>query len=218
MSWSKEDKEAPRGYHHGNLKEALVRAALELIAQKGPAGFTFAEAARWAGVSPAAPYRHFRDRDELLASVALRGFVQFEAVLARAWDAGRPDPFVALERLGKAYLDFARTEPAYYSAMFEAAVPLASNPELRDAGDRAFAVLRDAAEKICAQIPARSRPPALMVALHIWATSHGTASLFGRGDAARRALPMSPEELLEAQVLVYLRGLGVPESKSGGPA
>jgi AcrR family transcriptional regulator len=218
MSWSKEDKEAPRGYHHGNLKEALVRAALELIAQKGPAGFTFAEAARWAGVSPAAPYRHFRDRDELLASVALRGFVQFEAVLARAWDAGRPDPFVALERLGKAYLDFARTEPAYYSAMFEAAVPLASNPELRDAGDRAFAVLRDAAEKICAQIPARSRPPALMVALHIWATSHGIASLFGRGDAARRALPMSPEELLEAQVLVYLRGLGVPESKSGGPA
>jgi len=218
MSWSKEDKEAPRGYHHGNLKEALVRAALELIAQKGPAGFTFAEAARWAGVSPAAPYRHFRDRDELLASVALRGFVQFEAVLARAWDAGRPDPFVALERLGKAYLDFARTEPAYYSAMFEAAVPLASNPELRDAGDRAFAVLRDAAEKICAQIPARSRPPALMVALHIWATSHGIASLFGRGDAARRALPMSPEELLEAQVLVYLRGLGVPESKSSGPA
>jgi DNA-binding transcriptional regulator YbjK len=71
MSWSKDDKGGPRGYHHGNLKEALLRAALELIAQKGPAGFTFAEAARWAGVSPAAPYRHFRDRDELLASVAL---------------------------------------------------------------------------------------------------------------------------------------------------
>ena len=109
MSWSKEDKEGPRGYHHGNLKEALLRAALELIAQKGPAGFTFAEAARWAGVSPAAPYRHFRDRDELLASIALRGFNQFEAALARAWDDGRPDVFVALDRLGKAYLDFART-------------------------------------------------------------------------------------------------------------
>ena len=108
MSWSKEDKEGPRGYHHGNLKEALLRAALELIAQKGPAGFTFAEAARWAGVSPAAPYRHFRDRDELLASVALRGFDQFEAALARAWDDGRPDVFAALDRLGKAYLEFAR--------------------------------------------------------------------------------------------------------------
>ena len=125
MSWSKDDRESPRGYHHGNLKEALLRAALELIAQKGPAGFTFAEAARWAGVSPAAPYRHFRDRDELLASVALRGFTQFEAVLARAWDDGRPDAFTALDRLGKAYLEFARTEPAYYSAMFEAGIPLA---------------------------------------------------------------------------------------------
>ena len=218
MSWSKEDKESPRGYHHGNLKEALLRAALELIAQKGPAGFTFAEAARWAGVSPAAPYRHFRDRDELMASVALRGFEKFEAALARAWDDGRPDVFVALERLGKAYLGFARTEPAYYSAMFEAGIPLANNPELRDAGDRAFAVLRAAAERLCAQTPARARPPALMVALHIWAMSHGIASLFGRGDAARRNLPMSPEELLEAEILIYLRGLGVPETKAGPAA
>ena len=215
MVWSKEDKDSPRGYHHGNLKEALLRAALELIAQKGPGGFTFAEAARWAGVSPAAPYRHFRDRDELLASIALRGFHQFEAALAQAWDEGRPDVFFALDRLGKAYLDFARSEPAYYSAMFEAGIPLAANPELREAGDRAFAVLRGAAEKLCAQTPARNRPPALMVALHIWAMAHGIASLFGRGDAARRTLPMSPEELLEAEVLIYLRGLGVAQPKPG---
>jgi AcrR family transcriptional regulator len=213
MSWSKDDRDSQRGYHHGNLKEALLRAALELIAKKGPAGFTFAEAARWAGVSPAAPYRHFRDRDELLSNVALRGFHQFEAALSKAWDDGRPDVFVALERLGKAYLDFARTEPAYYSAMFEAGVPLATNPELREAGDRAFAVLRSAAEKLCAQMPPRGRPPALMVALHIWAVAHGIASLFGRGDAARRSLPMSPEELLEAETLIYLKGLGISATK-----
>jgi AcrR family transcriptional regulator len=76
----------PRGYHHGDLKEALVRAALQLIAEKGPAGFTFADAARWAGVSPAAPYRHFRDRDELLADVARRGFEQFTLALSKAWN------------------------------------------------------------------------------------------------------------------------------------
>ena len=212
MKWSKDDKES-RGYHHGNLKEALLRAALELIAQKGPAGFTFAEAARWAGVSPAAPYRHFRDRDELLANVALRGFHQFENALSKAWDDGRPDVFVALERLGKAYLHFARAEPAYYSAMFESGVPLAPNPELREVGDRAFAVLRAAAEKLCAQMAPRDRPPALMVALHIWAVAHGIASLFGRGDAARRSLPMSPEELLEAETLIYLKGLGISTTK-----
>jgi AcrR family transcriptional regulator len=213
MIWSKDERGGSRGYHHGNLKEALIRAALELIAQKGPAGFTFAEAARWAGVSPAAPYRHFRDRDELLANVALRGFARFEAVLARAWDDGRPDLFAALDRLGKAYLEFARSEPAYYSAMFEAGVPPDISPELREAGDRAFAVLRGAAEKLCALLPPAQRPPALMLALHIWALAHGVASLFGRGDAARRTLPMAPEELLEAGALIYLRGLGLPDAR-----
>ena len=210
MIWSKDEKDAPRGYHHGNLKEALLRAALDLIAQKGPAGFTFAEAARSAGVSPAAPYRHFRDRDELMANVAQRGFEQFEAALRRAWDDGRPDVFTALDRLGKAYLAFANAQPAYYSAMFEAGVSPSASPELRDASDRAFAVLREAAEKLSAQVPSQKRPPALMVALHIWAMAHGVASLFGRGDAARRTLPMSAEELLEADALIYLRGLGLP--------
>jgi AcrR family transcriptional regulator len=209
MSWSKQGgRSGPRGYHHGNLKEALIRAALELIAQKGPAGFTFAEAARWAGVSPAAPYRHFRDRDELLIDVARRGFDQFESVLARAWDAGRPDAFAALDRIGKAYLQFARSEPAYYSAMFEAGIPPEASPELQDGTERAFAVLRTAIERLIATTPVRNRPPVLMMTLHIWALSHGIASLFGRGDAARRSLPMSPEDLLEAAVLIYLNGLG----------
>jgi AcrR family transcriptional regulator len=216
MSWSKQGR-GSRGYHHGNLKEALIRAALELIAQKGPAGFTFAEAARWAGVSPAAPYRHFRDRDELLADVARRGFDQFEAALSRAWDGGRPDPFTAFDRVGRAYLHFAKSEPAYYSAMFEAGIPLESDPELREAGERAFAVLRTATERLVATMPAMERPPVLMMALHIWALSHGIASLFGRGDAARRPLPMSSEDLLEAAVLVYLRGLGVVDVPGRSP-
>ena len=212
MIWSKGDDPGGRGYHHGNLKDALIRAALDLIVKKGPAGFTFAEAARWAGVSPAAPYRHFRDRDELIASVALRGFELFETALARAWNEGRPDPLIAFEAVGRAYLQFARSEPAYYSAMFEAGCPLEGNPDLRQAGDRAFAVLRSASEKLIEKLPAGSRPPAMMMALHIWALSHGVASLFGRGDAARRTLPMSAEDLLEAGVLVYLEGLGLRKS------
>jgi AcrR family transcriptional regulator len=186
-----------------------------LIAEKGPAGFTFAEAARWAGVSPAAPYRHYRDRDELLSDVARRGFERFEAALNKDWDDGHPDPATAFERLGKAYLQFARAEPAYYSAMFEAGVPLDGNPELRAASDRAFAVLRNATEHLIASMPSGSRPPVLMMALHVWALSHGIASLFGRGDAARRTLPMSAEELLEAGVLLYLRGIGLPDPPRG---
>jgi AcrR family transcriptional regulator len=208
MSWGKHG----RGYHHGNLKEALVRAALELIAEKGPAGFTFADAARWAGVSPAAPYRHYRDRDALLADVARRGFEAFADALTRAWDEGRPDVLSAFDRFGRAYLQFAKSQAAFYSAMFEAGISPDSDPDLRAASERAFAVLRGASEKLVALAPAKERPPALMVALHIWSMTHGIASLFGRGDAARRSVPMSPEELLEAEALIYLRGLGI----SGG--
>src|SRR3954447_23658745 len=209
MSWRKEHSRTERGYHHGKLKEALLQAALGLIAEKGAAGFTFADAARMAGVSPAAPYRHFRDRDELLASIAQRGFELFETVLSKAWDDGRPDTVTASERVGKAYLAFAREEPAFYSSMFESGVSVDVNPALMAASERAFSVLRAAAERLAAlSPPGTPRPPALMMALHIWSMSHGVASLFARGDASRRKLPMSAEDLLEAEVLIYLRGLG----------
>jgi len=210
MSWTRQDEASKRGYHHGNLREALVRAALDLIAKKGPAGFTFADAARWAGVSSAAPYRHYRDRDALMADVARRGFELFAARLRHAWNDGRPNINTAFENVGRAYLGFARDEPAHYSAMFEAGVAHDSDPALREVANRAFEVLRHAAEALCAAMPGPQRPPALMVALHVWALSHGIASLFARGDGGRRTLPMSPEELLEAGVLVYLRGLGTP--------
>jgi AcrR family transcriptional regulator len=198
-----------RGYHHGNLREALVEAALDLIAEKGAGGFTFAEAARSAGVSPAAPYRHFRDRDELMAEVARQGFERFEEGLSAAWDDGRPDPVTGLVRLGRAYLGFARTEPAYYAAMFEAGLPFQSDAALTRAGDRALAVLREAADTICSRLPPERRPPAMMMALHLWSLAHGIASLFSRGDRGRRKLPMSAEDLLEAGLLVYLEGLGL---------
>lgn len=202
-----------RGYHHGNLREALIQAALGLIARKGPAGFTFAEAAREAGVSPAAPYRHFRDRDALMADVALRGFERFAAALAAAWDEGRPEPRAAFERLGRAYLAFARSEPALFSAMFESGLAMGDHPDLSAVSDRAFGVLREACEALAATLPDGKRPPALMMALHVWSLSHGIAALFARGDAARRPIPMSAEDLLEAAVLIYLDGLDAPSSQ-----
>jgi AcrR family transcriptional regulator len=209
MSWSGQR----RGYHHGNLREALVEAALALIGETGPAGLTIAEAARRAGVSPGAPYRHFRDAEALLAEVALRGFESLATALTQAWNGGKPELIQAFENLGRAYLAFARSEPAYYAAMFEARVDAEAHPGLLAASDRAFAVLRDAADTLTAAALGRGRPPALMVALHVWAMSHGIASLFCRPDAGRRKLPMSPEELLEAGVLLYLQSLGLAGGK-----
>ena len=206
MSWSKDE---PRGYHHGNLREALIRAALELIAKKGTAGFTFAEAARFAGVSPAAPYRHFRDRDELMASVALRGFEQFEAALARAWDDGRPDAFVALDRLGKAYLEFARS----------AAGVLLGDVRSRRSGRRRSGAagsqrtrLRGVARRRRNGLrrDARGRPPAGL---------DGRAPHLGHGARRRVAVRTRRRRATRdadvaggtsgSALLVYLRGLGV---------
>src|SRR6201996_5668814 len=121
MSWTRDQGPGPsrRGYHHGNLREALIQAAQDLMGAKGPAGFTIAEAARLAGVSPAAPYRHFRDAEALLAEVALRGFELLAERLAQAWNDGRPDVMRGFEAVGRAYLAFARQAPAYYAAMFE---------------------------------------------------------------------------------------------------
>lgn len=216
MSWSGQGGFERRGYHHGNLREALVEAAAALIAEKGTDGFTIAEAARLAGVSPAAPYRHFRDAEALLAEVALRGFDRFAASLSAAWNQGRPDPLRAFEAIGRAYLSFARNEPAYYAAMFEARLVFDSHPALLAAGDRAFAVLREAADRLAASLPRDRRPPSLMMALHVWAMAHGIAGLFVRGGPSRRKLPMSAEELLEAGVLVYLQGLGLAGGRAGG--
>ena len=198
-------------YHHGNLREALVEAARRLIAERGLGGFAFAELARAAGVSPAAPYRHFRDRGALVAELARQGFERLADDLLAAWNDGKPDPAAAIERCGRAYLAFARRDPAAYAAMFDG-TPGETEPALRAAADAAFSVVRRAAEAACAAAPARARPPGLMVALHVWSLCHGTASLFtGPPSPGRRPLPMTPEDLLEAGLLVYLRSLGLGE-------
>lgn len=210
MIWYKNTPSGSRErYHHGNLREALIEAALDLIAERGPAGFTFAEVARSVGVSPAAPYRHFRDRNALLGEMALRGFQQFETELTQAWDDGRPEPLRALINCGRAYLAFARQQPAYYSAMFEACPQPEAGSELARTSERSLALLRLAAEALCANQPKDQRPPAHMVALHLWSLCHGIASLFlNAGEGSPQRLPMSPEDLLEAGMLVYVRGLG----------
>lgn len=197
-----------RGYHHGNLREALIEAALKLINEHGSDGLTLSEAARMAGVSPAAPYRHFKDRNSLLAAVAEQGFTTFADALEKSWAGRGGDPMRALLDLGNAYLNFARTAPAHYTAMFESNIAHGSTSLLGRESDRAFNVLRDASAEIHADLPADRRAPVLMIALHIWSLTHGIASLFLRGDVARRNLPVSPEDLLESGVLIYFDGLG----------
>lgn len=167
--------EARRGYHHGSLKDALIEAARALIAEHGPAGFTLAEAAKLVGVTAAAPYRHFADRNDLIGELARRGFELFGERLAAAWDEGRPDARTAFKRMGRAYLAFAAAEPGLYSAMFNDVKQL-RRPGSCAAADKAFEGLSRAAAALLAGAnvsPADIR----RLAFEIWALSHGTAML-----------------------------------------
>ena len=196
-----------RGYHHGNLRQALVEAALMLIAERGPQGFTLSEAAKTAEVTPAAVYRHFAGRDDLLAEVARQGFDIFAALLEYAWDEGRPTALAAFEATGRAYLAFARKYPGHYQAMFESGLQPGNHPDLAVVSQRARAIMDRAAEALTAGLPAARRPPARMVSAHVWAASHGVVELFLRGNGGPSPFP--PEDLLESGIGIYLRGLGI---------
>ena len=161
-----------------------------------------------ASVSPAAPYRHFKGREELIAEVALQGFEMFADLLEHAMSTSGPSALASFEVMGRAYLAFARKQPGHYIAMFESGVSFVGNPDLARASDRAMGVLTGAAEQLASHIPPEDRPPAAMVSHHIWALSHGVVELFARTAPGSRA-PFSPEELLETGTGIYLRGLGL---------
>jgi AcrR family transcriptional regulator len=200
--------EGKRGYHHGNLRQALVEAALRLIDEAGPQGFTLSEAAKAADVTPAAVYRHFAGRDELIAEAARQGYEVFAALLEYAFNDGKPTALMAFEATGRAYLAFARKYPGHYKAMFESGLNLNAHPDLLPVANRAQAVLKAAAERLSQHLPPGKRPPATMFSAHIWALSHGIVELFARGAPGARS-PYAPEDLLEAGIGIYLRGLGL---------
>ncbi len=197
-----------RGYHHGNLRQALVDAALTLIADQGPKGFTLSEAAKTADVTPAAVYRHFTGRDELIAEVARQGYDIFAALMEFAFNEGKPTALAAFEATGRAYLAFARKYPGHYMAMFESGLSINAHPELAVVAQKARAVLETAAESLSLHLPAAKRPPASMFSAHIWALSHGVVELFMRGNPGAKS-PFPPEDLLETGIGIYLRGLGL---------
>lgn len=197
-----------RGYHHGNLRQALVDAALELIEAKGPTGFTLSEAAKQAGVTPAAVYRHFDGREDLIAEAAHQGYAIFADLMQYAYDSGQPSALAAFEATGRAYLAFARKYPGHYIAMFESGISVNHSPELAAVSARARGVLEKAASDLSQHIPPQHRPPAAMFSAHIWALSHGVVELFARNSPGTQS-PFAPEDLLETGIGVYLRGLGL---------
>jgi AcrR family transcriptional regulator len=172
---------APRPtYHHGNLKPALLEAAVRLIADVGPAAFTLREVARRAGISHNAPYRHFSEKDELLAAVAAEGFERLADALAQPGKASRiREPKPALRRLqasGLAYVRFALQSPEHILVMFDWPLDLDRYPELSATAKRAFAVLVGLVEAAQSEGSLPTGDPHLLACM-AWSMVHGVAKL-----------------------------------------
>lgn len=191
------------GYHHGDLARALVLAATQLVVQGGPAALTLREAARLAGVSVAAPYRHFADREALLAAVLAEGFDGLAAHTEAARQAA-PDALNALRAVGLAYVEFAVLHPSVYRLMFGPECDKASHPELLAAGERARGVLVRAVVDAQAAGRIAAGPPDT-VALAGWAICHGLASLHVDGLLAG-TIPMPIDHAAQALVDMLLAG------------
>lgn len=185
-------------YHHGDLKRALTSAALSLVAEKGPKGFTLTEAARRAGVSAAAPYRHFADKAELLAAVAEQGFHELHADLAAAADRVA-EPRQRVIELGRVYVRWAVAHPDHYQVMFGVESLKADQPSLAVAGEQAFGDLLGAIAQCQEAGMARGRDPR-EIAAPLWSLVHGVASLAIGGQLHAVGITGEPDELIAGVV------------------
>jgi AcrR family transcriptional regulator len=163
-----------RPYHHGDLRTALIEAALSLVEEHGVKGLALSDAAHRAGVSVAAPYRHFKDKEALLAEIAAEGFVLFRDALARAAQTNPKDKVQRLVEMGVAYVDFALEHRSHFKVMWESGIPKENYPEVGKAGQEAYLLLEKAAIDLLPGAPA-GRQQALVAAA--WSMVHGYASL-----------------------------------------
>ncbi|NEE02835.1 TetR/AcrR family transcriptional regulator [Phytoactinopolyspora halotolerans] len=181
-------------YHHGALRDELLRACLRLIETEGIGAVSLRRVAREAGVSPGAPYHHFADRATLLAELSTQGYKQLAERLAAARNrAGEPAP--ALAALVQAYVEFARSEPGYFHLMFRPELSTSTkSPDVHQAGYVAFNVLADAVGD-CVLAGTIAQRDASAVALAVWGLGHGLASLWvdGHLDEGEHKLSESPE-------------------------
>lgn len=187
-------------YHHGDLRRALLAAGLNLLEKRGPAQVSLREVARVAGVSHAAPYRHFDSRETLLAALAADGFDALGEAMERA--AEGKNGLDRLRALGIAYIAFARARPAVYLLMFGPELDKDGFPELKTAAERGYKTLCAAIDAVAPEAARRA------AAIGAWALVHGLAHLI-----ADRQLPPDLvaedqlDALLENVLAIYRQGL-----------
>jgi AcrR family transcriptional regulator len=189
-------------YHHGDLRRALTDAALALVGERGPKGFSLTEVARRAGVSAAAPYRHFTDKADLLATVATLGFRQLRAALEAVPEGG--DERERLVRMGRCYVRWALDHPDFYLVMFGSDSKQPEHTELVRAAEDAFRVLLDAISAAGSSGVLHVEDPHRWAG-SLWSVVHGTATLAIGRDLQHTGITTPAEDLAALTIGALLR-------------
>jgi len=171
----------PKRYHHGKLPPALLDAALHIVRTEGTHGLTLRAVARRAGVSQAAPYRHFANKEAILAAVAEEGFRSLIALIHGAVDAYGDNPLARLRTVGLIYIDFATTHPTHFRIMFGREMADRSSRAVRQLATETFNTVIEAIADCQRAGLARTEEPAADLALTAWASVHGLAVLLADG-------------------------------------
>ncbi len=196
-------------YHHGDLKVALIETALKILSSDGIEALSLRSVAKAAGVSHAAPYSHFKDKEALLAATAERGFILFKETLEAGirQATGKPIEWKQLVASGVAYVEFADTHPDYFKLMFgEQLIEMSKYPALLKASNEAYQVLNLAVEK-CKKAGLLVSDSQDLMALTSWAIVHGLAFLNQSCQPYLKKTGSSRKDLVQKSLEIFGKGL-----------
>jgi AcrR family transcriptional regulator len=199
----------PRPYHHGDLSRALVAAGRRILEAEGPDAMSLRAVAREAGVSPAAPYHHFKDKGELLDAVALEGWDELGDAIAAA-RASVADPRAAITEIGVAYVGFARRNPALYRIMYRAACDRETMPDTTKDKGGGWSQVSEAI--LAAGVHPQNDREMQVIQIAAWCSAHGVAEMAGFKEFDTLKKELGGEEAFVRAVLKHvgiLAGAGV---------
>lgn len=189
-------------YHHGDLREALIEASFTLISREGAENFLLADACRLAGVSTAAPYKHFRDRDEVLEIVIARSFDLLSEKSSAAVISAGPGTIEGIMAMGRAYIDFALQEEHLFRLMFGQHPALKQAECVIDDGRKCFSGVIEQVSLFCIQNNLKGDPTEISVRL--WTFVHGAASLLIDEDYAKVVPDLDIDQLIASSAPLLL--------------
>ncbi|MEM9332513.1 MAG: TetR/AcrR family transcriptional regulator [Pseudomonadota bacterium] len=199
---------AKTGYHHGDLRSQLLNAVRQLVEEKGSENFSIAEAARKAGVSSAAPYRHFNDKPEILKALVMQAMEEKAIEMRRVIEPHPVGSLARINALGRCYIDFARNHPGMFRLVFGNTETHENDDDLRQQGERVFGIVVEAVAQVLKIQP--DDPEALKRAYMLWTMVHGHSWLQIDGKAKQQGIEF-PEEHLLAEISLRILGSALNE-------